>query len=252
MRGLGFLFPISPTRIAGAIAGQSFLVIFGLFKNDCDICVAIFTQRKIRNTMATPIMNPFLITGYAAPKYFCDRVSETNAILDTLQNGRNITLTSPRRLGKTGLIKHIFYQLKKQGATVIYIDLYPTESLNDFTQAFASAVLGQLDSNPIKALKKIATVIKGLRPYLTVDPATNQPKVGLDIAIGTETSTLDQVFNYLKRSEKQCYIAFDEFQQIANYPEKNIEAIILVAPNLTCGSLIKIYKANMCSFLTKM
>ena len=176
--------------------------------------------------MATPIMNPFLITGYAAPKYFCDRVSETNTILDTLQNGRNITLTSPRRLGKTGLIKHIFYQLKKQGATVIYIDLYPTESLNDFTQAFASAVLGQLDSNPIKALKKIATVIKGLRPYLTVDPATNQPKVGLDIAIGTETSTLDQVFNYLKRSEKQCYIAFDEFQQIANYPEKNIEALL--------------------------
>ena len=91
------MFPISPTRIAGAVAGQSFLVIFGLFKNDCDICVAIFTQRKNRNTMATLILNPFLITGYAAPKYFCDRVSETNAILDTLQNGRNITLT-PLRL----------------------------------------------------------------------------------------------------------------------------------------------------------
>lgn len=177
--------------------------------------------------MEHPINNPFLISGYESPAYFCDREKETEKLLGTLRNGRNITLTSPRRLGKTGLIKHVFHLLRQQDpkTVAIYIDLYPTESLYDFTQAFSSAVLGQLDSSPVKVLKKIASLFKGLRPSLTVDQVTGQPKVGLDIAAGSEASTLEQVFSYLKQTGKTCYIAFDEFQQIARYPEKNVEAL---------------------------
>lgn len=178
--------------------------------------------------MEPQITNPFLITGYESPAYFCDRINETEDLLDTLRSGRNITLTSPRRLGKTGLIKHVYHFLKQQDSkvSVIYIDLYPTESLCDFTQGFASAVLGQLDSNPVKVLKKIVNIFKGFRPNLTVDQVTGQPKIGLDIALGTEASTLEQIFKYLKQSGKTCYIAFDEFQQIANYPEQNVEALL--------------------------
>ena len=178
--------------------------------------------------MAVQINNPFLVTGYESPAYFCDRERETADLLETLRNGRNITLSSPRKLGKTGLIKHVYHLLKEQdpGTPVIYIDLYPTGSLHDFTQAFASAVLGQLDSNPVKVLKRVASLFKGFRPSLTVDAVTGQPKVGLDIAVGTETSTLEQVFNYLKQSGKTCYIAFDEFQQITYYPESNVEALL--------------------------
>ncbi len=178
--------------------------------------------------MSLQIENPFLVTGYASPAYFCDREKESKDILETLRNGRNVTLTSPRRLGKTGLIKHIFYILKQKnpGLPVIYIDLFPTTTLAEFTQACASAIMGQLDSSPVKALKKATSIFKGLRPYFTVDPISGQPKVGLDIAAGTEADTLEQVFEYLKHSDKTCYIAFDEFQQIAFYPEKNVEALI--------------------------
>jgi len=178
--------------------------------------------------MPTRINNPFLISGYVSPEYFCDREKETGKLLETLRNERNITLTSPRRLGKTGLIKHVFHLLRQQDpkTVTIYIDLYPTESLYDFTQVFSSAVLGQLDSNPVKVLKIIASLFKGLRPNLTVDQVTGQPKIGLDIAAGTEVGTLEQVFNYLKQTRKICYIAFDEFQQITRYPEKNVEAIL--------------------------
>lgn len=178
--------------------------------------------------MGSQINNPFLLSGYESPEYFCDRKKETADILETLHNGRNITLTSPRRLGKTGLIKHIHHMLKEQDAkaSVIYIDLYSTESLHDFTQAFASAVLGQLDTSPVKVMKKIVKLFKGLRPNLTFDEVTGQPKIGLDIAVGTEPGELEQIFTYLKQSGKTCYIAFDEFQQIMYYPEKNIEALL--------------------------
>lgn len=174
------------------------------------------------------IENPFLVSGYESPEYFCDRKQETADLMETLSNGRNVMLTSPRRMGKTGLIKHTFHLLKQQNRdiTTIYIDLFPTENLADFTQVFASAVLGELDSNPMKILKKAADIFKALRPVITYDELTGKPKITLDISKGNESHTLEQLFQYLKQSGKNCYIAFDEFQQIAKYPEQNVEALL--------------------------
>lgn len=178
--------------------------------------------------MTAKIENPFLVSGYASPEYFCDRIKETEELLTALKNGQNVTLTSPRRMGKTGLIHHAFHSLNKlfPKRRTIYIDLFSTENLSDFSRLFSAAVLGQLDSNPMKILKKASAVLKGLRLNMTVDEISGQPKIGVDIVPGDETASLAQVFDYLKQSEKECYIAFDEFQQIANYPEKNVEALL--------------------------
>ena len=52
--------------------------------------------------------NPFIYEGYEGPDYFCDRTEETENVISDLQNGRNVTLVSPRKIGKTGLILHTF------------------------------------------------------------------------------------------------------------------------------------------------
>ncbi|MBF1449790.1 MAG: ATP-binding protein, partial [Prevotella oris] len=54
------------------------------------------------------INNPFITYGYKGNRYFCDRENETKKLIEALQNDRNVTLISPRRVGKTGLIKHVF------------------------------------------------------------------------------------------------------------------------------------------------
>ena len=97
--------------------------------------------------------NPFLISGYHSPDYFCDRERETAAILEALHNGRNLTLIAPRRMGKTGLIRHAFFHLKEQHPDIVtlYMDIYSTQSLGDFVRLFAYTVLGKLDSVPQKA-----------------------------------------------------------------------------------------------------
>ena len=46
--------------------------------------------------------NPFIYEGYEGPEYFCDRAGETEELITNLQNGRNTTLLSPRKIGKTG------------------------------------------------------------------------------------------------------------------------------------------------------
>ena len=170
--------------------------------------------------------NPFLITGYYSPEYFCDRTQETGTMTDALHNGRNITLVAPRRMGKTGLIKNVFHKLReeKSGIVTLYMDIFSTQSTTDFVKLFAATVLGSLDTAPQKTMNRIAKFIKSCRPVFTVDPLTGAPKVTIDIAADSEQATLKEIFDYLGSAEKRCYIAIDEFQQITEYPEKGLEA----------------------------
>ncbi|MCD8202744.1 MAG: ATP-binding protein [Prevotella sp.] len=172
--------------------------------------------------------NPFLISGYHSPEYFCDREQETVTILDALYNGRNVTMIAPRRMGKTGLIRHAFYRLNEQETDIVtfYMDIYPTQSLGQFVRLFANTVLGKLDSAPQKALSRISQFIRSCRPVFTIDELTGVPKVTVDISPSDEEKTLKEIFEYLGSSERRCYIAIDEFQQITEYAEKGIGALL--------------------------
>lgn len=172
--------------------------------------------------------NPFLISGYYSPEYFCDREHETATIIEALNNGRNITLIAPRRIGKTGLIRHVFYKLKESEPEIItlYMDIYSTQSLGDFIRLFANTVLGQLDTAPQKAISRIGQFIRSCRPVFTIDELTGIPKVTIDVNPAQEESTLKEIFEYLGSSKKRCYIAIDEFQQITEYPQKGVEALL--------------------------
>lgn len=172
--------------------------------------------------------NPFLITGYYSPEFFCDRTQETEAMINALHNGRNITLIAPRRMGKTGLIKNVFYKLHEQQPDIVtlYMDIYSTQNLGDFIRLLANTVLGKLDSAPQKALSRVSQFLKSCRPVFTFDEPTGTPKVTIDIAPSSEETTLKEIFDYLQSSDKRCYIAIDEFQQVAEYPEKGMEALL--------------------------
>ncbi|MDE6493467.1 MAG: ATP-binding protein [Bacteroidales bacterium] len=174
------------------------------------------------------VKNPFFVSGYYRPEYFCDREQETQLITDALHNGRNLTLMSPRRMGKTGLIKHVFYKLKERQPDVVtfYMDIYATQNLADFVRLFANTVLGSLDSVSKKAWNRITKFLKNCRPVITVDELTGAPKITVEIAPEDEERSLKEIVDYLGASEKRCYIAIDEFQQITNYPQKGVEALL--------------------------
>lgn len=173
-------------------------------------------------------LNPFLINGYLSPEYFCDREKESASIISALKNGRNLTLKSPRRMGKTGLIKHVFHQLEQgnKGIVCFYIDIYPTKNLNDFVNVLSKHIIGKLDSSLTKMGKSITQFIKNSHLVLSYDPITGAPQTSITVQPSQTESTLDGVFEYLKSCGKECYIAIDEFQQINEYPEKGTEALL--------------------------
>jgi len=172
--------------------------------------------------------NPFLVKGYVNPAYFCDREKETGKIISALQNDRNISLISPRRFGKTGLIHHVFYHLKdeKNDVFCFYFDIFSTQNLHEFVQIFGKTILGKLDNYSQKTFKRISEFFKSFRPTISLDSLTGTPEISFDIRPEEAQTGLQEIFNYLKNSGKHCYIAIDEFQQITEYPEKGIEALL--------------------------
>ncbi len=172
--------------------------------------------------------NPFLVTGYYSPEYFCNREKETERVIRALANGRNITIFSIRRLGKTGLIEHVFEKLKSHKTKYLfYVDILSTTNLSSFINLLASAVLGKLESKPEKFIKKIGEIFSGIRPVITFDPTTGTPSLQINIqSVEDADRSLQSIFTYLKESKKRIVVAIDEFQQITNYPEKNVEAVL--------------------------
>jgi AAA+ ATPase superfamily predicted ATPase len=171
--------------------------------------------------------NPFIISGYISPEYFCDREEETSRMLNAINNGRHLTLCSPRRMGKTGLIRHLFYHAgKKKEFIPVYLDIMATTCLREFTEVFGKAVLSTIGKNEA-IMKKILKRLSVLRLKLTIDHLTGEPALSLDVNNAREAEkSLDTIFRYLADQSYRIAIAIDEFQQITNYPEKNLEAIL--------------------------
>jgi Predicted ATPase (AAA+ superfamily) len=186
----------------------------------------------------TRLQNPFVYTGYVSPDYFCDRKEETEDLISNLRNGRNTTLIAPRRIGKTGLIKNTFYWLerKDKDAVCIYLDIFSTKNQHDFVRMLGSAVINRIMSLDQTALKRIMEFFGSWRPVFGTDPMTGMPTVSVSIEPTESDLSLGTIFDYLKQSPHQIYIAIDEFQQITNYPESGTEALlrshIQFAPNV--------------------
>lgn len=178
--------------------------------------------------MKEAIKNPFLIAGYHSPVYFCDRERETEKIISALMNDRSISLISPRRIGKTGLILHVFNQLSHidKSTRCFYIDIFSTQNLHDFVEILGKTIIGKLDNYSEAMIKNISSFFKSFRPSFTFDPITGSPTVSLNIQPEQTNSGLQEIFEYLKASGKRIYIAIDEFQQILEYPEKGVEALL--------------------------
>lgn len=178
------------------------------------------------NKKTTP-PNPFLLTGYHSPIYFCDRDQETKKLISALQNGRNLTLISPRRMGKTGLIRHVFHHLESEKqARCYYVDLYKTDSLASLVEQLANVVLGSLDTTKIKIVKQVTTFFKSLRPLFSFDSLTGVPTFMVDVKPELAEHSLAEIFSYMEQSGQLCVVAMDEFQSIADYGDRNMEALL--------------------------
>ena len=171
--------------------------------------------------------NPFVTNGYAGPEYFCDRVQETAVLRELLLNENNVALISPRRLGKTDLIWHVFNaeDIRKSYYCFV-VDIYATKNLSDFVNVLGKAVVDELRPKGKKAWNQFLNVVSSLRSEISFD-VNGMPTWSMGLgAITNPAITLDEIFTYLNNADKPCLVAIDEFQQITRYEDDTIEAVI--------------------------
>ena len=171
--------------------------------------------------------NPFILEPYKSKELFCDREEETSRLIDCITNGRNVTLISPRRLGKTGLIYRTFDEIKdrKLPYVTLYMDISSSQSIDDFVKLLAEAVVSVL--NKQNRIKDFFSALKGIRPLLGYDPVNNTPTLSFAFqSAAQKEQTIKSIFSFLENHKQPVILAIDEFQQVREYPDVNMEALL--------------------------
>ncbi len=173
-------------------------------------------------------MNPFYVTGIIPPAYFCDRETETDWLVRTVTNQANVLLASPRRMGKTQLIRHFYERPEiKERFHTFYVDIYPTTSLHEFVLFLSKEIYSVLVPKGKAVLDRFLSVLRSLTGSFTYDPVSRVPSFNVKLGdIQAPELTLGEIFAYLEKADLPCIFAIDEFQQIDRYPEKNVEALL--------------------------
>lgn len=181
------------------------------------------------------MMNPFVVGRYVSDCYFCDREAETKFLIKQIENGRNVALISPRRLGKTGLIRHLFHQdSMKQKYHTFFVDIYATTSLAEFVYLLGKAIYDELKPKKTAWTERFFQILTSLRVGCKLDTITGEPS--FDIGLGdiqAPQTTLNEIFTYLETADKPCVVA-----------------IALLASGLNPSPLISIWSSPT-SFLRK-
>jgi len=177
------------------------------------------------------LKNPFVIIGDIPEPYFCDREAETQKIIRTVTNEGNIVLMSPRRMGKSRLVKHVFKQPEvSEHYLTFYIDLLHTSSIREFAYTFGKTVFEQLKSKNEKRLQSLVLALKSIAGTFGFDPTTGLPTFTLEMGrIQSPEYTIQEVMGWLEESETPCIVCFDEFQRINKYPDNKqgqVEAML--------------------------
>lgn len=168
--------------------------------------------------------NPFITNGYFGSDYFCDRENELEILLKMQKNDTNYLLISRRKMGKSALIYRFFEEVKSKNDIIcIFVDLFATQNIHDFIMQFATSVYDEVKFyKPI--LTQFLNFLKSLRISISYDSLSGLPEFRLQFSQQQEMQqTLIGILNFLETQNRKVIVAFDEFQQIADYPEKNIE-----------------------------
>lgn len=171
--------------------------------------------------------NPFEYGGVVSGSAFCNREKEVADLLRAMENNEKLFVFSERRYGKTSLVHAALDKLPKKGCVCAYVDLWPTDSEATFVTAVAKAIAESMSTSVDKVLETAKKFFGSLAPSVTLD---NEGKPELTFGISKHARpgpALDEVLatpaKIAIKGEQNVVIVFDEFQQILEYGNDQVE-----------------------------
>lgn len=153
---------------------------------------------------------------------FTDRVKETKRLKMDFENGLNVVLISPRRMGKTSLVKKVQQVVDSSIVHTVYIDIYDCKSEYDFYNKFAESVLKQTSGRMELFLEKTKKFLTRLTPKVSFSP---DPTADYSVSLGitpkeyTPEEILQLPELVAQQIGKHIVVCIDEFQQVAEWSD---------------------------------
>lgn len=173
--------------------------------------------------------NPFVYGGEVSGKSFCNREDETKEILRDIRNSTNVVVFSQRRYGKTSLIKEVLRKAQQKKILTFYIDLYPAVTKEKFIEVYANGIAKGIKGSRKRIFESIRNLLPKIIPKMVVKEDRLEFEIEFD-RTKSPTPILSDLFEAIKKRadiEKKLAVAvFDEFQEIANYEDDEIERMM--------------------------
>lgn len=174
--------------------------------------------------------NPFKFGSVVDEPYFTDRINELAYIKHSMNSANHIVLISPRRFGKTSLVKKAIKEINRPS---IFINLQMAVSVENL----ASLLLKEIFKlHPFEKVKHLMTHFRVI-PTISTNPFSDAVDVSFQPSLDT-TAILEDAFALLEKVSsptKRIITVFDEFQEIMGIEkglDKRLRAIMQEQQNI--------------------
>lgn len=153
---------------------------------------------------------------------FTDRIEETKRIKLDFENGINVILISPRRMGKTSLIKKVISEMDSPEIKVVYMDIYDCRSEYDFYNRFAETIMKSTGNQLEQVMENIKRFLVRVSPKLSFSPEPNS-EFSVSLGITPKEYFPEEILELPERIAKEqgvrIVVCIDEFQQIGEFSD---------------------------------
>lgn len=165
---------------------------------------------------------PFVYGMSVEGENFTDRKKETARLKKDFENGMNVILMSPRRMGKTSLVKKVRSEIKDPNIKIVLMDIYDCRSEYDFYNRFASSIMKDTATKAEQVLENIKKFLVRISPKISFSPEPLSD-FSLSLGITPKEYSPQEILNLpeVVAEEKGVHIivCIDEFQQIGEFPD---------------------------------
>ena len=168
------------------------------------------------------IENPFVFGKAAEGTYFTDRKEDAKRLYANLTHGVNTIIISPRRWGKTSLVKKVISEIDRPDIKPVFIDIFQCKSEYEFYHAFATAVIKQTSSKLDEWVETAKTFLSNISPKFSFgsDPMNDfSMSFEWNPKDDTETDILQLPEKIAQKKNVNLVVCLDEFQQTADFED---------------------------------
>ena len=165
---------------------------------------------------------PFVYGMSVEGEHFADRELETERLRLNFEHGVNSILISPRRMGKTSLVKKVKNLTESPTLKVVYMDIYRCRTEYDFYEKFASAIIQATATKMERMIEHAKEFLVGVTPKIVFSPEPTS-EFSLSLGINAHANSPEDILELPERIAQkrgiQIVVCIDEFQQIGEMPD---------------------------------